>query len=88
LQEVAEPVNKLLITRQVVVTSDIKHGMCGLVTPSLLAVRPFDGTQDVDAVLVWEPDANAIFAVLPFSRRHNPNFYGVPRKLKLSRYAV
>jgi hypothetical protein len=63
---VAESVNELLITRQIVVTSDIKHGMCGLVTPSLLAVRPFDGTQDVDAVLIGQPDADAIFAMSPF----------------------
>jgi hypothetical protein len=56
--------------------------------PHLLSVAATHAANDVNAVLIWEPDANAIFAVLPFSRRHNPNFYGVPRKLKLSRNAV
>jgi hypothetical protein len=67
---------------------NVQNGVDGLMAPHLLAVAAAHAANDVNAVLIWEPDTNAIFAVLPFSRRHNPNFYGVPRKLKLSRYAV
>jgi len=39
--------------------------MDSLMAESLLPMRAFDGTQDVDAVMFWQPDADATFAMSP-----------------------
>jgi hypothetical protein len=65
LQEVAKPIHERLLTRQVLVSSNVQNGMDSLMAESLLPMRAFDGTQDVNAVMFWQPDADAVFAMSP-----------------------
>jgi len=68
-----EPVHELLIAAEVVVTGDVEHGMDQLMREHLLAVAAAQGGSYFDAVLVREPDAHAILAVLPLARGNRPH---------------
>jgi hypothetical protein len=77
LQQVSNPIYKLLIARKVWVTSDIEHGVGRLMCPHLLPVCAFTRTYDVYLVFVWKPHSNTIFAVTPLGGRNYFDIDGV-----------
>jgi hypothetical protein len=77
LQQVSNPIYKLLIAAKVIVTSDVKHCVDRLMRPHLLPVCAFTRTYDVYLVFVWKPHSNTIFAMTPLRGRNYFDFDGV-----------
>jgi hypothetical protein len=77
LQQVSDPIHKLLIATKVIMTSDVKHCVDCLMRPHLLPVCAFTRTYDMYLVLVWKPHSNTIFAVTPLRGRNYFDFNGM-----------
>jgi hypothetical protein len=52
--------------------------MNSLMRPHLLSSSTFNGADDFDAVLFWQPNANTVLAVPPLTTRHGAHLNGVP----------
>lgn len=68
-----KPVHELLIAAQVVMTGDVEHGVDQLMREDLLAIAAAQAGSYFNAVLVRQPDTNAILAMLPLARGNRPH---------------
>jgi hypothetical protein len=72
-------VHQLLVTRQVVMPSNIKHGVYCLMAKNLGAIRTPAARNDFYAVLIRQPNANTPLAVLPSTWADNSDVDGMGR---------
>jgi hypothetical protein len=63
-------------------TRYIKHGVDQFVRKNLLSVTSAQARAYLYSVMLWEPYANAILAVLPLTSRNRSYFDSMAGKLK------
>jgi hypothetical protein len=76
---VPQTIHQLLVTRQVIMPSNIKHGVYCLMAKNLGAIRTPAARNDFYAVLIRQPNANAPLAVLPSAWADNSDVDGMGR---------